>query len=128
MGTASHIALVFLGGGLGSVARYGLSGVVYRFLGTAFPYGTLTVNILGCFLIGLIFLGLEERWATVGPSFRLLVAIGMLGGFTTFSSFTYETVALIRDGEFLYALLNVAANMLVCLAATFAGLWLGKLL
>ena len=87
--------LVFLGGGIGATARYGLQGVVYRVAGTAFPYGTLAVNVLGSLLIGFLMALFEERFI-VNPSLRLFLTIGILGGFTTFSSFSYETIAMLR--------------------------------
>lgn len=117
---------IFLGGGLGAAARYWLSGFVYRFLDPVFPYGNLAVNVTGCVLIGLLMAIFENRY-TVEPVIRIFLTIGVLGGFTTFSSFSYETVALFRDGEFLYAGLNIALSVMLCLAGTYAGLILGKL-
>ena len=119
--------LVFVGGGLGASARYWLSGAVYRFLPTDFPYGNLVVNILGSFLIGVLMASFEERFA-LNPSLRVFLAIGILGGFTTFSSFSYETMALLRDAEMLRATINVAISVLGCLLATYFGLLLGKIL
>lgn len=118
---------VFLGGGLGTTARYWLSGAVYRFLPTDFPYGNLVVNILGSFLIGVLMVSFEQRFA-VNSSLRVFLAIGILGGFTTFSSFSYETMALLRDAEMLRATINVAISILGCLSATYFGLLLGKIL
>jgi CrcB protein len=119
--------LVFLGGGIGAATRYWLSGLVHGRLGSAFPYGTLVVNILGCFVIGLIMGSMQERFVST-PPLRLFLTIGILGGFTTFSSFSYETIAMLKDGEFAYASLNVFLSVLCCLAGTWAGLIAGKTL
>ena len=125
--TMENYLFVFLGGGIGASARYWLSGAVYRFLPTDFPYGNLAVNILGSFLIGVLMASFEERFA-LNPSLRVFLAIGILGGFTTFSSFSYETMALLRDAEMLRATINVAISVLGCLLATYFGLLLGKIL
>jgi fluoride exporter len=117
--------LIFSGGGLGAALRYWLQGVVHTRTGAAFPYGTLVVNVLGCFVIGLLMVSLEERFLAV-PSLRLFLTIGILGGFTTFSTFSYETLALLRDGEFLMGLVNVGFSILGCLTATWVGMQLGK--
>jgi fluoride exporter len=118
--------LVFFGGGIGAVARYYLSGAVYRFLPADFPYGNLLVNISGCFAIGLLMTLMEERFLSE-PSLRVFLTIGILGGFTTFSSFSFETIALLRDAEIFRATLNIAASVFGCLAATTLGLFIGRL-
>jgi CrcB protein len=117
---------VFTGGGIGACARYYLSGAVYRVLPTDFPYGNLIVNITGCFTIGLLMTLMEERFLS-DPSLRIFLTIGILGGFTTFSSFSYETVALVRDAEVLRATMNIAASVLGCLSATVIGMFIGRL-
>lgn len=118
-----HIAIIGSGGFLGAVARYGLSGWVHRQIPlTEFPYGTLVVNLLGCFLIGLAF-GLVETRQLFGPELRAFLFIGILGAFTTFSTFGYETFALIREAAFLRAFANVGMNVLFGLALV----WLGYL-
>ncbi|MEX2115255.1 MAG: fluoride efflux transporter CrcB [Bacteroidota bacterium] len=119
--------IVFLGGGVGAALRYWLSGAVYRYLPADFPYGTLAVNISGCFLIGILMAFQDGRF-DFQPTFRLLIGIGILGGFTTFSTFSYETTALLRDGQVIQASLNIFVSLLGCLAATFAGMTMGKLL
>jgi len=119
--------LVFAGGGIGAAARYWLQGLVYQRMGTGFPAWTLLVNIIGCLLIGLLMSTLEDRFV-IYPSLRIFLAIGILGGFTTFSSFSYETMALLRDGELLYASANVLLSIVTCLGATWLGLTLGKIL
>ncbi len=118
--------LVFVGGGIGATARYGLQGLVYRYVRSTFPYGTLVVNVTGCFIIGLLMAAFEDRFL-INPSVRVFLAVGILGGFTTFSSFSYETIALVRDGELFLGMMNVLASLLLCLAGTAAGVILGKL-
>ncbi len=120
-----QVLLVFIGGGLGSAARYGLSGAVHRTLGSQFPYGTMTVNVIGCFLIGLL-LSLSTDRSVIGPDLRLFLALGFLGGFTTFSSFSYETIQLFRDGQNFNALANVFSTTLICLSGTWIGSIVGK--
>ena len=90
--------IFFLGGGIGAALRYRMTGSVYRILGTTFPYGTLLVNVLGSILIGFCMAFFDERFV-VQPALRLFLTIGVLGGFTTFSTFSYETIALLREGS-----------------------------
>ena len=118
--------LIFAGGGLGAVLRYWAQGLVYNRMGSAFPYGTVLVNIVGCFVIGLLMVSMEERFLAT-PALRLFLTVGILGGFTTFSSFSFETLALFRDGESALALANVGVSVLVCLCATWTGMKLGRL-
>ncbi len=120
-----NILLVFVGGGLGAAARYLLQGAVYRFTGAGFPYGTIAVNVLGCFLIGLLMSSMEERFLAA-PSLRIFLTIGILGGFTTFSSFSYETMVLLREGDLLAGGFNIIASTVICLGATWLGLGLGR--
>ena len=119
--------VAFLGGGIGASARYWLSGAVYRLLSPDFPYGNLVVNVLGCFLIGFVMALFDDRFV-VAPSLRIFLTIGILGGFTTFSSFSYETISLLRDRELFLGIVNVIATVFLCLAATYAGMTAGKLL
>jgi CrcB protein len=118
---------IALGGAMGAVGRYGLQGLVYRFAGAAFPYGTLVVNVTGCFLIGWIMAVAEGRFV-LSPTVRVFLTIGILGGFTTFSSFAYETLALMRDGEWVWALANAAGSVVLGLVAAFLGMAIGRLL
>jgi CrcB protein len=120
-----NILIVFLGGGLGATARYGLQGVVHRLAGAGFPYGTLTVNLLGSLLIGMLMVSLEDRFAS-SPEMRLFLAVGILGGFTTFSSFSFETMALLRGGDFLAGGVNICASVAGCLGATWLGMVVGR--
>lgn len=116
---------VFVGGGIGAAARYWLSGAIARSTGSGFPLGTMSVNVIGCFLIGLLMTAFEERFL-VTPVLRLFLTIGILGGFTTFSTFGYETIAMLKDAEFFYAGVNVLVSVTLCLAATYAGMIVGK--
>ena len=118
--------LVFAGGGIGAAARYWLSGLVYQRLGSEFPSGTLVVNVIGCLLIGFLISIFEERFVLY-PSLRIFLTIGILGGFTTFSSFSFETMALLRDGELWYASANILLSVVMCLGGTWVGLTLGKI-
>ena len=122
-----HKALIVgLGGFVGSMGRYLVSGAVQRAIGGAmFPYGTLAVNLLGSGLIGLLAAAADTR-NVFGPDVRALVFIGGRGGFTTFSSFAYETLALGRDGQTLRATGNVLVTVLGCLLAAWAGGALGR--
>ena len=122
MKTALISALIVGSGGfLGALARYGLSGLVQRQVpGTAFPYGTLVVNLVGCLAIGVI-VGLVETRQLFGAEFRRFALVGILGGFTTFSTFGYETFAMLREAEYLRAILNVGVQVLLGLALVWLG-------
>ena len=108
---AKLISLI-LGGALGTLARYGLAGITYRVLGANFPYGTLAVNLTGCFLIGFLVVLTETKFL-LGPNARFLLMVGFCGAFTTFSTFILESANLIRDGETLRALLNVVGSVVL---------------
>jgi len=116
---------VFIGGGIGAAGRYWLTGLTYRIWSPTFPAGVLVVNVLGCFLIGLAMSLFESRFI-VNPAWRIFLTIGVLGGFTTFSSFSYETWSLIRDLEFFLAGANVIGNLVLCLLGTWLGLVIGR--
>lgn len=113
--------LVGLGGLIGSIGRYAVSGGVHRFLAaTGFPYGTLAVNVLGCLGIGLLG-GLGDVRGVFSPETRAFLFLGLVGGFTTFSTFAYETLAFARDGESLKVAVNVLLQVLGCLVAVWFG-------
>lgn len=113
-------------GAAGTGARYLLSTWLSRAAGPAFPWGTLAVNLLGSFLLGTIMeIGLST--AILSPTIRLTLATGLMGGFTTYSSFNYETVRSLQSGNWLLASLNVGATVLGCLAAGILGIWAGRL-
>ena len=108
-------------GALGTLGRYAASGWAYNVFGEGFAYGTLVVNVVGCFLIGFL---MQAGLATdlVPRTLRLALAVGFLGAFTTFSTFGYETLKYLEAGAWRLAAANVAANMVFCLTATWAGL------
>jgi CrcB protein len=115
------LLLVGAGGFFGSVSRYLLSGFVHNLWGKpGFPYGTLVVNVTGCFLIGLLS-GLAESKQLFNPETRLLVFIGFLGGFTTFSTFGYEVFSFARDGQLLLSVANILLHLLLGLGAVWVG-------
>ncbi len=122
-----HIMVIGLGGFLGAVARYAVSGWVYRAWGSHFPYGTLAVNLLGCLGLGAVLALTEERFM-VSPEWRGFLAIGVFGAFTTFSTFSYETLILLREGSFAAALLNIGISVLAGLLAVYLGALVAKLI
>lgn len=111
---------VALGGALGSLARWGLSGAVQRWSGGAFPWGTFAVNLLGSLLIGVVTALALERALVPVPA-RLFLVTGVLGGFTTFSALSYETFALLRDGQWLAATGYALGSLVAGVGATLAG-------
>ena len=111
------VLLVGFGSFIGGMSRYLVTLFVQNKILSTFPYGTLAVNIIGCFLIGVIY-GLSER-GNMNPEWRVFLATGIMGGFTTFSSFSNETVSMLRDAEYLPAFFYVAFSVMVGLAATF---------
>ena len=111
---------IFLGGGAGALLRFGLAGVVQTRAGDAFPWGTLAVNVAGCFAIGLLATAFEQR-SVLPAELRLGLLVGVLGGFTTFSTFGLETWRLLESAEHARALANVAASVLFSLVAVIAG-------
>ncbi|MCO5733868.1 fluoride efflux transporter CrcB [Rhizobium sp. SSA_523] len=120
-----NILLVAAGGAIGSVFRY-LTGILMtRLLGLSFPWGTLTVNILGSFAIGFLS-ELIARKLNASMEMRLFIVVGVLGGFTTFSSFSLDTVALIERGAATAAFAYIATSVILSLLATFAGLGVGR--
>jgi CrcB protein len=122
-----EIFLVGIGGFVGSVLRYVLSGWIHRILDNPwFPYGTLGANVLGCFLIGFL-AGLAEIRGLFTSETRLLVFIGVLGGFTTFSSFAFETFSLAKNVQTLAALMNIALQLVLGLIAVWVGQILARL-
>ncbi len=116
---------VFLGGGLGSLARYGLGRWVASLHAHHFPLSTLVVNITACFVLGLI-VGLADHRQMLSPTARLFWAMGFCGGFSTFSTFSHESLTLYQDGHLGAMLVYIGGSVLLCLAASVAGLWLGS--
>jgi CrcB protein len=118
--------IVMAGGSLGAASRYGVGLLTARLWGTSFPYGTLVVNLAGCFVIGLLF-GLADRSRLLTPEVRLFLITGYLGALTTFSSFSLETITAGRIGLVQQAVANILLNNLGGLALTYLGLRLGGL-
>jgi CrcB protein len=121
------LLLVLVGGALGAAARYLTSSWMARRFGAAFPWGTLSVNVAGSFLIGLL-ATLADEAGVISPDPRAFLVVGVLGGFTTFSSFTLETLRLVEQEDRRGALLNVGANLLLGFAAVTLGVLTGRAL
>ena len=116
-----------IGGFIGAVFRYQLSGLVHQYIGTHFPSGTLVVNITGCFLLGFLLTIVEGKFI-VSPQLRLLLAVGLLGAFTTFSTFSFETLSLLQDKLYLKALINILLSVFLGLVAVWIGIITARLL
>jgi fluoride exporter len=118
--------MIAIGGGLGSMLRFWVGGVVSGKMGTRFPHGTFVINCTASFLIGFIITLLAEKthWS---PNLRFLIPIGFIGGYSTFSTFEYETFRVVQEGEFLIAFLNVALSVVVGFVAVWLGVIAGRL-
>jgi len=115
------LLLVGLGGFVGAVGRYLVSGLAQKIFNTeTYPVGTITVNVIGCLILGFL-AGLVQTREFLGTEFRLCIMIGLLGSFTTYSTFSYETVMLLRDGQYIAALVNVAGHLILGLLAVAGG-------
>lgn len=121
-----HFLYISAGAIIGANLRYLVGLWASQLWGVGFPYGTLLVNVIGCLLIGL-FYGLGVTRLNITPELRLFFVVGVLGAFTTFSSFGNESISLLRRGDLLLAVVNIAANNLVGLLAVVVGLWLARL-
>lgn len=120
----STILLVGTGGFLGAICRYGLAHFIRSYFPHSFPVATLVINVLGCVGIGFFFESFREH-PLLSP-LSLFVVIGFLGAFTTFSTFSFETVELVKGNQLAFALLNVFGSVLLCLAGVLAGEWLAR--
>lgn len=116
---------VAVAGAVGTIARYGVEGIVLRRWGAAFPWGTFVVNVSGAFLLGLLFTLLAERY-TLTPWLRSSITIGLLGAYTTFSTLSLETLRLVEDGAYLLALANSLGSLAGGLLAVYAGVVVGR--
>jgi fluoride exporter len=121
------LGLLAVAGALGTLARYGLSGFMQRICGSGFPWGTATVNVIGCFLAGFVWILFESRWPVSGQA-RIIVMVGFMGGFTTFSSLILETSELLRASEWMYAFSNIFFQNILGFIALRAGIGLGRLI
>jgi len=119
--------LIALGGGLGALARYSLGGFVQRLGKSGFPWGTFGVNMIGCFLFGLLWM-LSTKHLSLSGQARLFILTGFMGAFTTFSTFIFETGQLLSGGELFLALINLGAQIFLGIGLFFAGTLLGRLL
>lgn len=120
----THLVAIAVGGAMGALLRFWVSSGMYALLGREFPYGTLSVNVLGCLLMGFLYIFMLERFASV--EWRAALLIGLLGAFTTFSTFSLESLNLIQSGESTKAFLNIVASVLLCLLATWLGMQLAR--
>ncbi|OGQ60554.1 MAG: chromosome condensation protein CrcB [Deltaproteobacteria bacterium RIFCSPLOWO2_02_FULL_53_8] len=121
------ILLIALAGALGTLARWWISGAAQKAAGGVFPWGTFAVNMLGCFLFGAIWSAAEERML-IGPVARIVILSGFMGAFTTFSSYMFETAALMRDSQWLYAFGNIALQNITGIIFIALGFALGRAL
>ena len=119
----SHLLFIASGGALGAVFRYLVSNGVHTFLSRGFPFGTLTVNVVGSFIMGVCYVWLIER-LSLSSEWRAFIIVGLLGAFTTFSTFSIETLELLLSNHFAKALLNIVASVFLCIL----GSWLGVIL
>ncbi len=119
--------LIFIGGGIGSLTRFFLSKYIQDNILKSFPFGTLGVNIIASLILGL-FLGFSGNKILINPHYKALIAIGFCGGFSTFSTFSNDTLQLILTNRNLEAILNILLNVILCIVATWAGIMVSKLL
>ncbi|QQS37889.1 MAG: fluoride efflux transporter CrcB [Ignavibacteriales bacterium] len=118
--------IVSIGAAAGGTFRYWMTSFIHKLFPSTFPYGTLTVNILGSFLLGVIIFYFDDK-NLISPSLKLLLTVGFCGGFTTFSTFSIETINLLRDSEISLALLNISANILFCLLGVYLAYIISKI-
>ena len=123
--SALQIFAIMIGGAIGAALRFILSNGVYSLLGREFPYGTLAVNIIGSFFMGLLTVMILER-GDVDPFIKLAILVGFLGSFTTFSTFSMDTLALINEGALIRAFINMVGSVVVCISAVWLGMILAK--
>ena len=121
----SQLFAIASGGAAGALMRFWVSGAIYTLLGRAFPYGTLVVNVIGSLAMGLLYILFMERMS-VSPEMRAALLVGFLGAFTTFSTFSIETLNLIEQGELFKAVLNMLLSVIACVAACWLGVLIGR--
>lgn len=122
----TNALLIFIGAGFGGLARYYFSNFIHLLFSRDFPYGTLFVNVSGSLIMGILFVMIFDRFSDMSQQLRALLLIGFLGGYTTFSSFSIETINLIESGESIKALMNILLSVGLCLGGTWMGILLGR--
>lgn len=120
-----NLLAIFLGGGLGATCRYGFSELIYRYTDNPFPYGILACNIVGSLLMGMAAMLITEKF-NMAPIFRYTIMVGFLGGFTTFSSFSLDTIQLFQQGAWQRAVLYIVLSVVLCLIATIIGIFIAN--
>lgn len=125
MMTFKELAWIAAAGAVGTLARFSIAAAVQNYSGAKFPWGTLAVNIIGCFLFGLVFILAEER-NIIPAQVKVIVLTGFMGAFTTFSTFGFETTALIHSGDWGYAILNIVGQNLAGIVAVTMGIFLAR--
>lgn len=115
-----------LAGGIGSIARYGLSGLIHRYGEFSFPFGTLIVNLFGCFIAGFFLTFIQDK-INISAATRVIIMVGFLGAFTTFSTYILETGQMVQDGEWFTAMLNFTVSNVGGFSAMVVGIYVGKL-
>jgi CrcB protein len=123
----TKLLLLFTAVGLGVLARFGLGGLIHRWLGNSFPYGTFAINLLGCLLFGLVW-SLAEVRMVIGAETRFILLTGFLGAFTTFSTYAFETTGLLANSQWPLAMLNLLGQSILGLLAVVGGMALGRLI
>ncbi len=121
----NQLAFIAVGGAIGAVLRFLVSSGVHSFMSRDFPYGTLTVNVVGSFLMGISYVLLIER-LNLSPEWRAFIIVGLLGAFTTFSTFSIETLLLIESSELFKALMNIILSVVLCIMGSWIGIILGR--
>ena len=122
----NQLLLIFIGGGLGSLVRFAFSKFIQENIDKTFPFGTLGVNVLASLILGIL-VGMFETKTLINSNYRTFIAIGFCGGFSTFSTFSNDTLQLIQNNRITEAFLNIFLNVILCLLATFGGLMLAKI-
>ncbi len=124
--TATKLLFIGLAGAAGALARYALAGFVQRFGNGSFPFGTVVVNLLGCFLFGLVWALAEDR-LIISSQMRIILLVGFMGAFTTFSTFAFETTQMLRDAQWFSAVVNLTVQNVIGILALIVGLRIGRL-